>query len=170
MKHLLKILPLIVIAAILSACNSDGCTDGSRALPHAVMYKVGTNEKTSVSNLPVYGIGAPGDSMIVDTSTVSEFYLPLRPSADETRFVIDYTDLDHVSDTLTMHYEAVPYFVSEDCGVTFFYNITSYEHTQHVINQVEIADPLITNVDRVSVRIYYDPDALKASETTSDSE
>ena len=133
MKHLLKILPLIVIAAILSACNSDGCTDGSRALPHAVMYKVGTNEKTSVSNLAVYGIGAPGDSMIVDTSTVSEFYLPLRPSADETRFVIDYTDLDHVSDTLTMHYEAVPYFVSEDCGVTFFYNITSYEHTQHFL-------------------------------------
>ncbi len=136
-------------------CSDDGCIDGTRALPHAALYRVGSTTQISIENLAVYAIGAPGDTLIEDTATLKEFYLPLRPSTDRCSFVLDYTDLEDTRDTITVKYEGVPFFVSEDCGVSFFFNITEYSYTQHVLQQVDIPDLAITNVDRISVKIYY---------------
>lgn len=148
----------ILLAALLgmtmlAACNDGSCDEGRSAIPKATLYGTEGTTAVSIKNLAVYAIGAPGDTLIVDTATVSEFYLPLRPSAEQTRFVLDYTDVKDLRDTITINYQSKPFFVSKECGVMYFFTITDYSTTNHMITSVEISDPVITNMDRTAVRI-----------------
>lgn len=136
----------------LSACSGDGCIDNRSSLPLAAFYKGGT--AVSVENLSVRGIGAPGDSVYVDKQTVSEVYLPLRPTVDECQFELDYNIAGTPSDTITVHYSSQPVFASVDCGAMLNFQISDYSHTCHAIDSVALVRPVVTNNNAVTFRVY----------------
>lgn len=155
---LLAAATLLTAAATLAACSSDGCTDNGSSLPLAAFYTSGSTGSLSVPNLTVRGIGAPGDSLLLSAETVSQVYLPLRPSCDSTSFVLNYggqsTTEARTTDTLTLRYRAVPAFVSQECGAMYVFEIGSWSATAHGIDSVAIDDPVITNANRIAIKIY----------------
>lgn len=157
------ILPLAAATAALlvcAACSSGGCIDGRSGVPKVEFRATDTAAPIRLDSLRISGVDAPGDSAIMRPSaTASTVNLPLRADAHSTRWCIAYKqkalDDPRLNDTLTFDYDATPYFVNDDCGVGFRYYINNLSSTHHLIDSVEIVDPLVTTVDKVYVAIYF---------------
>ena len=142
---------LTVLSPTWWSCTSNGCYDNSTALPKAAFYRGGS--AASVSGVSLKAIGAPGDSILIDKQATSQFYLPLSATRGSVDWVIDYNVEGIEPDTLTIAYTPQLQFVSRDCGAMYFFRINSVNYTRHVIDDVVITDSLITNVDRVTLKI-----------------
>lgn len=164
---------LLIVAvgliAVLAACGDDTCYDQRSALPMARFYYKGGTTAVAVSGLTVGGIGAAGDSLIVDSTTVSEFYMPLAPRESECQYFLRFTiaqegvdgetgntatTYSHLTDTLTVRYAARPYFASRECGAMYYYDIADLSATNHILDSVAVATPTITNVSQVNFRLF----------------
>lgn len=148
-------------ACIISGCSSDDCVGNKNALPLAGFYSSGADPKqVSIDSICVYGQGAPGDSMLLDTArNVSQVYLPFDIDSSSTTYVIEYVQpsLSHLNlkDEITFHYEARPFFVSSACGVSYVYDIKNIEHTSVMIDSVTCHGMKITNEDVENIHIYF---------------
>ncbi len=157
MRRILKHITLAVIVAlsltvVTSSCNNDNCNGNSTGIPLAAFYE--GNEAVKIPNLTVYGIGAPNDSLIIDKTTADKVYLPLSITRNSCQYVLNYNTEGIANDTITLNYNEIPYFESHECGAMYNFSITSWEHTQHAIDSIAIPEPLITNADVVSIKIY----------------
>lgn len=143
----------ILLAAVTSACGDGGCYDNGSALPLAQFRISGTNTKTSVNPVTIMGIGAPNDSVLIDTTSKSEFYLPLRATVNETRYRISFGD---IADTITLRYTPIPRFVNAECGAMYFFRLQHVGTTTNVLDSIAIAvsDSLVTNAVRPSLYLY----------------
>lgn len=148
-KH---IVVFILIVVALSSCNNDNCSGNSSGIPLAAFMQ--GSSKVTISNLTVYGIGAPNDSAIIRNTSANQVYMPLRITDTSCRYVLDYNDDDVANDTITFNYDVIPYFESHECGAMYNFNITSWEFTQNAIDSVVITNPRITNSDVVTINIY----------------
>ncbi len=146
-------LGLAGLAAIaLASCSNEGCLNNRNSIPMAGFYMLEGEQPISVSKLAVYGIGSPGDSLLLDTVRSNhQIYLPLRGDLDCAGFVFSSGDLD---DTLTITYKSWPYFDGEDCGAMWRYELTSVHYNRTLIDSVLITDPLITNIERERLMIF----------------
>ena len=158
-----RLLPLLALAVAATACNTTGCLDNRNAIPRAAFLSSATGASISLNLLQIHGIGAPGDSILLKSGeAASEVYLPMRSEHDITQWCFHYTQSDisdlAMNDTITFRYRSIPYFASEECGAMYRYNITECTTTTHLIDSVVVADSLITNVDRVRIRIYFRTD------------
>ena len=148
---------LLAVALVVAAqaCTDDGCSENTNSVPQAGFYESGSrNKQISLTKLTVRGIGAPGDSGIIDTQTVNSVYLPLRLSTGKSQFVFDYYGDSLVNDTLTLSYKAVPYFVSKECGAMYNFEVSGMECTKHEIDSVVMPHPTLTNAEGVKIKIY----------------
>ena len=149
---------LLVVALALASCSNDSCYDNGSSLPLATLH-IGSS-KQSIPGLSIMGIGAPGDSLLADSSTINEIYLPLRASVSETRFALwrtitTTTGQTVIRDTLTIGYEAIPYFHSIECGAMYNFDIRQVSHTRHGIDSVVVLTPLVTNTLTPALRIHF---------------
>lgn len=164
MGHRLNILVLMVFAlaglSMLGGCNTAGCTDNQNSLPLAGFYSSATKASLRLDSVEIYGIGAPGDSMLYTPGTpIVEAYMPFRSTATSTSFCIRYCnrelDLPELIDTLAFDYTSMPFFAGEECGAMYRYNIHHLGYTTHLIDSVEIVDSLITNKPIQQIKIYF---------------
>ena len=153
----------VSILLMLSACISGECLDNKNSLPLAGFYSSSADPKAiTLSDLMVYGYGAPGDSVLLQSgSRVSSLYLPFRIDEPETTYIFHYEqegiDDERYNDTITFKYEIVPYFVSAACGSIYKYKVESIEHTRHLIDSVVCTAPqnTIDNVAVENLRVYF---------------
>lgn len=161
MKTIIKhIVPLILVILTAVSCNNKECFDNQSTLPLAGLYSMQTGTAITVDSLTVYGIGAPGDSILLNNaSDVSSLYMPMPLSGTSTSFVIYFNnkDLDFVQlyDTLKIDYNCYPQFVSNECGAIYKYDITDFSHTTHLIDSVAIPTMEFDNVDKEVIKIYF---------------
>lgn len=159
----LFILPLIgcVFLAIAWGCSSDECLQNRNALPLAGFYNSSKPEtKVSIDSLEVYGIGAPGDSLLSPgTSAVNELYLPFRLDRDTTRYVFRYLHKElakyDITDTVTFIYSRQARFVSSACGVSYVFGMDSIRCSTNLIDSVTCPAGEITNMDTENLHIYF---------------
>lgn len=149
---------LLLTLALFTACSDDTCQDNGSSLPLATCY-VG-NISMKVSGLTIKGIGVPGDSLLADSATLDEIYLPLRVSATTTSYAITrwaYRGevLTCLHDTITFGYQPIEYFHSAECGAMYNFDIQSVDYTTHAIDSVVILTKLITNARTPSLRIHF---------------
>lgn len=151
------ILPILMLVMVCT-CSTDGCLDNQSSIPLAGFYSSSSKSAISIDSLSIYGVGVPGDSMLANCETVSQVYLPLDMEHDSTCFVIHYNHAElsdtAYNDTITINYVAVPYFVSEECGAMYYYDITEYSCTTHLLDSMQITTDRFTNVDTETVKIY----------------
>ena len=153
LQHItLAILVTASLAVIATSCNNDNCIGNGSSIPLAGFYNSG--KQITINSLTVYGIGAPNDSVIIDKTSAKSVYLPLRLTTSNCKYVFNYNTEDMTNDTLTLGYDAIPYFQSHECGAMYKFKITSLEHTTHAIDSVLIPEPMITNADVISIKIY----------------
>ncbi|MDE6270421.1 MAG: hypothetical protein K2M12_06150 [Muribaculaceae bacterium] len=150
------------IVALLGAgaCNTSGCLDNQSSLPLAEFRSSSTGKQISVDSLEVVGVDAPdGDVLSPARPAKSQLYLPMRSTRSSTswQFIYRQKALDYPEfiDIVTFDYESIPYFASEECGASYRYRVTRVDHTTHLIDSVRMVDSLITNVDQVSILIYF---------------
>ena len=158
MRFLLSIV-LVLAALYLTACNDDSCYDNGSSLPLAAFY-LGNSQQT-ITGLTIMGIGAPGDSLLADSSALKEVYLPLRASVGTTRYAISRwvgagTPMaQQLHDTLTLDYEPIAYFHSAECGAMYNFNLHDVRCTINGIDSVVVITPLVTNSRTPALRIYF---------------
>lgn len=153
-----RFLPIVLIAVALlgASCSDDSCSDNGSSLPLATFY-VGDNQQT-INTLSIMGIGVPGDSLLIDSTSVNEAYLPLRASTTTTSYALwrpSAGGTTTVRDTLTLDYEPIEYFHSIECGVMYNFDIRKVSHTTHGIDSVVLLTPLVTNTRTPALRIHF---------------
>ena len=162
MRHLLHIaaiaVMLVPLALGMTACGDDSCYDNGSSLPLATLYLGGSQQ--TITGLTIMGIGVPGDSLLADSSALSEVYLPLRASATSTAFAVSRwvsgaTSQTWIHDTLTIDYQPIEYFHSVECGAMYNFDVKQVRHTTHGIDSVILLNDLITNAATPSLRIYF---------------
>ena len=162
MRNLLHIVAATMILSALAlgstACGDDSCYDNGSSLPLATFYLGGTQQ--TISGLTIKGIGVPGDSLLADSSSLSEVYLPLRATTTSTSFALSRWVTTGASrlcihDTLTIDYQPIEYFHSLECGAMFNFDVSQVCHTTHGIDSVVLLNNPITNVTTPSIRIYF---------------
>lgn len=148
-----------VLSILLPSCNTVGCLENQSSVPLAGFYSNVSQAKIMVDSIWVYGVGAPGDSMLNTSVRASSVYLPFRGDKPSTSFAFRYLqrglDYPELIDTITFDYESEPRFVSEECGAMFFYRITKMSHTTHLIDSVAITDSLINNFDTERIKVFF---------------
>lgn len=152
------LLTLIAVCLLLGSCSTTGCLENQSSLPIGGFYSSATETTVSIDSLQIWGVGSPGDSMLVD-GVASQTYLPLRSSATSSSFCFHYAQKElsnpALNDTLTITYTSRPQFVSEECGAMYFYEITSATITTHLVDSVVIVNPVVDNFDRETLKIYF---------------
>ena len=159
----LRLLPLIVIiTGLFAGCATEECYDNKNALPYAGFYGVmeGKMEGLSIDSVMVYGLGAPGDSILSDgKKRISNLYLPFRIDKDTTAYVFRLINRSLgnyiVSDTVKFVYDLEPVFVSAACGVSYRYKIKEISNSGILIDSVICPGNVITNADRENLKIYF---------------
>lgn len=151
----------MVTAAWLCGCSNDECLENKNALPLAGFYS-STVKPTQISldSISIYGIGAPGDSVLHDSvRSLSQSYLPFRIDEGTTRYVIRYLagipGILRMADTITFHYEIKPWFVSSACGASYRYEMKEIATTHYFIDSVTCPKGMIDNENAENLRIYF---------------
>lgn len=158
-KILVSILATISAIAGISSCSNSECFDNQSTLPLAGFYSMQTKSSITVDSLTVYGIGTPGDSLLLDNGNGNSLYMPLPLSGNSTRYVFHYNQkaLDYVelNDTLTIDYNCYPQFVSNECGVIYMYKVNSFSYTKHLIDSIAIPTMEFNNKDVETIQIFF---------------
>jgi hypothetical protein len=146
---------LTITGLAIAGCSGD-CLDNKNALPYAGFYSSEDPTATvSVDSLRVYGIGAPGDSVLYDGSGSTSLYLPFRIDSDTTSYVFEPTNIEGVSDTVRFIYDRIPRLVSEECGVSYIFRIRNIYCSRQLIDSVTCPNGEITNANSENLRIYF---------------
>ncbi|MDE5807012.1 MAG: hypothetical protein K2H76_02780 [Muribaculaceae bacterium] len=151
-----------VAMGIAAGCATDECYDNRNALPYAGFYGVmdGKMSSISVDSLRVYGIGAPGDSILSEGKrAIANLYLPFRIDSDTTSYVFKLInkayDEYEIADTVTFVYSREARFVSSACGASYIYTIKDIRNTGLLIDSISVLDGRITNSDIENIQIYF---------------
>lgn len=147
--------------ALLASCSTGECLENKNSLPLAGFYTSEVKpQQISLDSISIYGIGAPGDSVLHDSvRNLSQSYLPFRIDQGQTKYVIQYLSgllgRYHIADTITFNYNIVPWFVSSACGVVYNYEMTSIETTHNIIDSVICPLGTIDNANIENLKIYF---------------
>lgn len=160
--YLRVLLGAIMLFGFLSwGCSSEECLQNRNALPLAGFYNSFDSKQTvSIDSLEVYGVGAPGDSILSPgTQPLSQLYLPFRLDSDTTKYVFRYLHKElaqqNIVDTVTFIYSRDPRFVSSACGVSYVFGIKEIKTTGLLIDSVTCPMGEITNMDSENLNIYF---------------
>ena len=156
MRSLRSILPVIAACLLWAGCSNTDCTDYRSSQPTAGFYSSVTGEAAPLDSVLIFGVGAPGDSLLVDwRKQVSEALLPFRIDAHTTRFVLQYTDrAPRLRDTVEFTYTPEPFFVSDACGAIYKFRIENIRHTSVRIDSIVCPAGVIDNVPGVNLKFY----------------
>lgn len=159
LTHIASLLSLLVVLLLGTAsCGDNSCYDNGNSLPLATFY-VGKSQQT-VPGVTIMGIGAPGDSLLADSSNLKEIYLPLRTSVSSTAYKVSrWVTINDIkaqtTDTLTLDYQPIEFFHSIECGTMFNFDIKRLTCTSHGIDSVVLLTTLVTNSTTPALRIHF---------------
>lgn len=157
----LLLVAVSMTTAVWQGCSTDECLQNRNALPLAGFYNSFEPKQTvSIDSLEVFGVGAPGDSILSPgTQALSQLYLPFRLDSDTTRYVFRYLHKElvqhDIKDTVTFIYSRDPRFVSSACGVSYVFGIKEIRSTGLLIDSVVCPMGEITNKDSENLSIYF---------------
>ncbi|MDE7412284.1 MAG: hypothetical protein K2N05_00655 [Muribaculaceae bacterium] len=153
---------LLMALKMLVGCTTEECYDNRNALPYAGFYGVkdGKMAEVSIDSVAVYGIGAPGDSLLHDGyAAISDLYIPFRIDSDTTSYVFRLINKSLgnlvVADTVDFIYTRDMRFVSSACGASYIFNIEKIRNRGVLIDSVVCPEGKITNANIQNLKIYF---------------
>ena len=162
---------LLLPALWLAGCSGNECYENHSALPLASFFNASNSQAVTLQRVEIYGIGAPGDSILYTAQSLREAYLPFRLWQDSTQYVFAYYGLVNApepeegeeqpevptvvpADTVTFRYTPREWFVSPACGAMYFYNMKSVSHTSYLIDSIAFNE-VITNENVANIKIFF---------------
>ncbi len=153
---------------MVAACDSGGdiCLSNQMAV-HALFYSSYYDDDdqtdTTVANISVVGLlnGEQLDSIIYDTDSIDNCYMPLSMFSDTTRYLIEIkktaTATSYMSDTISFVHNKELSFTSEDCGFIFDFEIENilYSSNSFIDSVAIIQSDIKYNDSYDTVEIYF---------------
>lgn len=162
--HGILILLTFLVPGIFMGCSGSECYENHSALPLASFYSAESQQSVTLQQVEIYGIGAPGDSILYTRQNLNQAYLPFRIWEDSTRYVFAYLagitdsvatpDFKVPTDTITFRYNRKEWFVSPACGAMYFFEMKNVTHTSNLIDSIA-CNPLITNENSTNIKIFF---------------
>lgn len=155
------VLLAVAVATVASGCSTNECYENRNSLPLAGFYSSeDTPVAISIDSISIAGIGAPGDSVLHDSvKSLSQTYLPFRIDSPETSYEIRYLGgipgILRLADTITFRYKIIPWFISDECGATFKFEMEDITSTHLFIDSVTCPTGEINNINTQNLRIYF---------------
>ncbi len=146
----------------VSACSTDDdiCLSNQQSVQgtfYSSYYDDDDDDETdtTVANISIVGLlnGEALDSVIYQSDSIDNCYLPLSMFSDTTRYLVK---IKNTKDTITFVHDKELSFISEDCGFIFEFNIdTVLYSTSSFIDSVAIEyRKIIYNETKNNVKIY----------------
>lgn len=181
-KPLLLSCLLLLQLALLTACGAGGCEETRESFCVCDLRSI---SGASLRSISVWGIGqfhvahpdstvtdadpdnpqfpesAGNDSIMIDGETSpSNISLILNPDTTATSLRILFTgtadnEAFQYEDTLTIRYEAYPYFLDMECGCSVYFTLHDVAATGNFIQEVYIKKNEITNEEAINIVIEY---------------
>ena len=84
-------------------------------------------------------------------------YLPFDVDADCSRFVIQYNqqNLEGITDTVTVCYVRVPFYISLVCGAIYVFDVTDYSVSHNLIDSIQVPQRRIDNTNTENIKIFF---------------
>lgn len=154
-----------LLVAVTAGCSGNECYENHTALPLASFYNIADMRPVTLNRVKIYGVGAPGDSVLYTSQNLGEAYLPFRLWQDTTQYVFAYNGLlpDSIAaaypelvpkDTVTFVYKPKEWFVSPACGAMYFYDMDTVVHTSVLMDSVAFNE-VITNENITNIKIFF---------------
>ncbi|WP_344975810.1 DUF6452 family protein [Compostibacter hankyongensis] len=156
--HIPAILLLLAGISGLSSCDdSKSCNapvDSFLGITFHYMIDDEREADTTLPALTMYGIGRE-DSLLALNQPVNSVFVPLKQTADTTRFYLQTDSTSHGGDTITVMYKRSLHFISPGCGFSTNYTLDSVHFTRHYIDSVWINRPDITTSNVENLKLYF---------------
>ena len=143
---------LFIICLLTASCREEcGYVPGVEAVVafHSVIN--GTDSHIPVDSLSVRGLGREDSLLYAGVNNIRTMFLPLNGEAAESGFIIEF---DRGTDSVWFSHDAIPLFLSPECGFIFNFDLLDTRHTMNVIDSVVIVAREITTFDETNIRIY----------------
>jgi hypothetical protein len=134
------------------SCTPGSCLEETTSFLNATFYKTGSNLPTVTDSLTIFGIRNGTTSLYTKALKVSVIKLPLDASSETCGFVLK---INNITDTLNFTYSVYPHLISKECGITFYYNLNSYQVSGNTIDSISIRNSNITTLNVENIRIFY---------------
>lgn len=181
-KKLLLPCLLLLQIALLTNCGSGGCEEtresfcvcdlrsiSGAALRSISVWGIGqfhalhpdSTVTDTLSDDPIFPGPVSPDSLMIDSeASPTNISLILNPDTTATRLRILFTgtadnEAFQYEDTLTIRYEAYPYFLDMECGCSIYFTLHEVASTGHFIQEAFIKKNEITNEEAINVVIEY---------------
>ena len=160
MKKLLYLIILCVamgpLPGLLSACSEEeDCSMTARPMLQCNIYRAeytGTLLRDTLDSLTVTAYAT--DSLIINNQQdVKDISIPLRYTTDSTVLVFHYDQ--RYRDTVVIHHENTPYFISLDCGYQMQQTVTGIRYTRHRLDSIYTINPDANIYGTENLRLYY---------------
>lgn len=148
------------LTIIISSCeNGTDCNINNVSYNRIQLYGTETqedaiSEKYSYPDtLTVKLIINSNDSIIINRIVgASELQLPVSYTHECDTLVFEYSG--NIVDTLYMEHSNIPFFISTDCGMAMYHQITGLRHTNNMIDSAAINESFIDFDWHENIKLY----------------
>ena len=153
------IITLLLIIIISSCENGTDCNINNVSYNRIQLYGAEIQED-AVSEKYIYPdtltvklIINGNDSIIINRIVgASELQLPVSYTHECDTLVFEYSG--NLVDTLYMEHSNIPFFISTDCGMAMYHQITGLRHTNNMIDSAAINESFIDFDWHENIKLY----------------
>lgn len=161
MKYMIKVIFSLVCVFCFLSCDdstSDCREDMGVELGASFFQSIYNPQKqlfeTKEYSPQIWIKGLQNDSVLCDSLTKKNIFLPLHISKNETGYIFDNIS-SKVIDTLIVSHTQKEKLVSLECGCKMQYTIESYRVTTHGIDSVIVIDPTVNGNTDIQLEVFF---------------
>ena len=142
---------------IVTACSEEeDCSMTTRSMLQCNIYTIdpetSMTRRDTLDSLTITAYGT--DSIILNNQKeVTNLSLPLRYTTDSTVLIFHYSR--RYRDTLTIHHDNTPYFISMDCGYQMRQSVTNIQYSRHQLDSVYTTNEEAGTNGTENIRLFY---------------
>ena len=159
MQKSAAILTMLLTMMIASCENGTDCNINNVSYNRIQLYGMNElqdtlNEKYSYPDTLTVKLLINGNDSIIVNKLVgaSELQLPVSYTHECDTLIFEYSG--NIDDTLYVEHSNLPFFISTDCGMAMFHNVTGLRHTRNLIDSAAINESLINFEWHENIKLY----------------
>lgn len=145
----------LALLALFASCGGDDCVINNTVTATMNFYLSDGNPCQITDELTVSVTRAERDSVVLNKKTgATGLSFPLGYANVCDTFVFQFAHMG-VSDSVFIHHDNHPYFISLDCGTAMFHTLTTADCTHNLMLSVQITHPEINYDAQENIRIVF---------------
>ena len=138
------------------SCEESDCSLSTISHARFDFLDSKTHKAVKLTNgVMVSGTTTIENSLVTDTLfNRAESYMSVPLSyTNQTTYVMHYSET--LRDTIWLTHKNIPFVSDIECGAMMFYQVESFDYTNHVLDSVTLVNPVINNEEKKNFNIYY---------------